>query len=184
MKDKIKEKFEKQIHSFKYAISGLLSAFDTEAHMRFHLIMTIYVVAFSLKFYNLSTAQWALLVLTISAVFVSEILNTALERLCDTVTTEYSKNIGFVKDVAAAAVLVSSISAVCVGFITLFRVDVFRYILFYFFEDSFFAFILLLLSLPFAVLFIALKPSKYKEYYENFKKYINDKRNKSTKEEI
>ncbi|MBQ4128335.1 MAG: diacylglycerol kinase family protein [Ruminococcus sp.] len=184
MKEKVKEKFLKQVHSFKYAISGLLSAFNSEAHMRFHLVVTIYVVAFSLKFYNLSTAQWALLVLTISAVFITEIVNTALERLCDTVTSEYSKNIGFVKDVAAAAVLVSAIAAVCVAFITLFRVDVFRYMLFYFFEDSFFAFIVLILSLLVSALFVALKPSKYKEYFENVKKYFSDKSNKSTKEEI
>lgn len=181
MKNKFKAKFLKQIHSFKYAFKGILSVFDTEAHMRFHLVTAIYLIAFCLKFYNLSTAQWALLVLTISAVLVCEIFNTAMERLCDTVTKEYSKNIGFVKDVSAAAVLVSAIAAVTVAFITLFRPDVFSYMFTYFFKTDVWALFVLLLSIVVAVLFVALTPSQYPRYLSAVK---NKFTKKSTEDKI
>lgn len=156
----MKERFIKQVHSFYYAIRGLLSVLKTESHMRFHLVAALYVIAFCAKFYTLTSAQWALLILTIASVFICEIFNTVLERVCDVITTEYNKNIEFIKDVSAGAVLISAIGAVIVAFIILFRVDVFRYILYYF-THNIFALIALILGSALAVCFIAVKPEKY-----------------------
>ncbi len=173
----MKERLIKQLHSFKYAFKGLLSVFTTESHMRFHLVAALYVIAFSLKFYNLSSAQWALLSLTIASVFFAEIINTAIERLCDTVTKEYNKNIEFIKDVCAGAVLVFALCAVAVAFITLFRVDVFRYIIFHF-TTNFLDLALLIIGTALAIVFIAVKPQDYislfKEKIGNIKKADNN----------
>ncbi len=140
--------------------------------MRFHLVAALYVVAFCAKFYNLSSAQWALLILTIASVFICEIFNTVLERVCDMVKKEYDKNIEFIKDVSASAVLVSAIGAVIVAFIVLFKIDVFRYILYYF-THNIFALIALVLGSALAVAFVAVKPEKYtgvlKEYFSRIK---------------
>ncbi len=164
MKDTIK----KQLGSFSYAIKGILSVFKTEAHMRFHIVAAIYVIFFCAKFYNLGSAQWAVLILAILSVLVTEIFNTALERMCDTVTTEYNKDIKFIKDISAGAVLLSAISAVAIAFVMLFRVDVFSYILFYY-SRHIISLVVLLLTAVVAVAFVARKPENYTNYIKRFK---------------
>lgn len=174
MEHKTNSKVKKQLLSFKYALCGLLSVFNSEAHMRFHLVTTIYVVAFSLKFYELSFEQWALLVLTISAVWITEIINTSIERLSDTVTTQYDKNIGFVKDTAASAVLIAAIASVVVAFFILFDIKVFKDILTYFTQNTV-LFVVLILSFFVALVFVAFKPSKYPQYFKALTNKLSNK---------
>lgn len=159
----------KQLKSFSYAISGLWSVLTTEAHMRFHLVMSIYVIFFCAKFYGLSSAQWAVLLLTISSVLITEIINTVLERLCDVVTKEYSTDIKFIKDVSAGAVLLSAICSVAVGICLLLRIDVLRYILSYY-TSNILALIVLIITIVIGALFIAIKPEKYIKHSKNTKK--------------
>lgn len=150
----------KQLKSFSCALSGLCSVLTTEAHMRFHLVMTIYVIFFCSKFFSLSSTQWAVLLLTISAVLITEILNTVLERLCDVVTKEYSKDIKFIKDVSAGAVLIAAICSVAVGICLLLRVDVLRSILHYY-TTNILSLVVLVITIVIGALFIAIKPEKY-----------------------
>ena len=58
---------------------------------------------------------WALLALAISMVISAELLNTAIERLADHVHPQFDEEIKTVKDVAAAAVLIASFSAIAVA---------------------------------------------------------------------
>ena len=52
-------------------------------------------------------------------VFISESINSAIEALCDTVSSEYKVNIKYAKDVSAGAVLVSALVSVITGVIVL-----------------------------------------------------------------
>lgn len=160
----MKQRIIKQLHSFYYAFRGLLSVLQTESHMRFHIVAALYVIFFGVKFYNLSTAQWAALILTITSVLICEIFNTVLERMCDTVTTEYNKNIEFIKDVSAGAVLVSAIGSVVIAFLLLFRVDIFRYILYYY-STHLFSLIIFIFVTALAVSFVVIKPETYLYYF-------------------
>lgn len=51
----------------------------------------------------------------IAVVFVAEIFNASIEKLADVVSIAYHPKIKIVKDLAAAAVLVSAFLAVVVG---------------------------------------------------------------------
>jgi len=66
-----------------------------------------------------SPLELAALLLTIMLVFVTEMLNTALEFAVDLVTEDYHPLAKLAKDVSAGAVLVSSIGAVLVGYLIL-----------------------------------------------------------------
>lgn len=57
--------------------------------------------------------------LAIALVWITEALNTAIEQLGDAITTEREPRIGFAKDIAAGAVLVSAIAAAAIGGLTL-----------------------------------------------------------------
>ncbi|MGC9349898.1 MAG: diacylglycerol kinase family protein [Anaerolineae bacterium] len=84
-------KFRRQISirdSFRYAAAGLVFAFTTQRNFRVHLLMALAVVALS-AWLRLPGPSWGLLILTIGAVLVTEIFNTAAEVLVDLVSPDY-----------------------------------------------------------------------------------------------
>ena len=104
--------------SFEHAYRGMVSAVRTQRNMRFHVVAAVGVLIVSLLV-GISALELAVLVLTILAVFVTEMLNTALEFVVDLVTDEYHPLAKLAKDVSAGAVLVSSVGAVLVGYLIL-----------------------------------------------------------------
>ncbi|HEX2923618.1 MAG TPA: diacylglycerol kinase family protein [Chloroflexota bacterium] len=101
-------------HSFANAFHGLSYALRYERNPQIHLAMALATVAVGL-WLGLAPFEWAILVLTISAVLATELLNSALETLADATSPEYHPLVGIAKDVAAGAVLVIAIGAVAVG---------------------------------------------------------------------
>jgi diacylglycerol kinase len=106
------------IDSFRHAFAGLWYAFRTQRNTRIHLIITAGVIALGL-WLGLSCTQWAVLVLTIGFVLVSEMLNTVAESLVDLVSPEYHPQAKIVKDVTAGAVLLGAIISIIVGLLVL-----------------------------------------------------------------
>ncbi|MDQ3428761.1 MAG: diacylglycerol kinase [Actinomycetota bacterium] len=104
--------------SFEHAYRGVVSAVRTQRNMRFHVLAAVGVLVLSLLV-GVSELELAVLVLTILVVFVTEMLNTAMEFVVDLVTTEYHPLAKLAKDVSAGAVLVSSVGAVLVGYLVL-----------------------------------------------------------------
>jgi len=50
-------------------------------------------------------------------VFTAEVLNSAIEALCDTVSQDFKVNIKYAKDVSAGAVLISALVSIITGLI-------------------------------------------------------------------
>ena len=99
---------------FGYALHGVWLCVKTERNFRFHLAVTVYVLAFAPHF-SLSRAEWAILCLTIGAVLCAELINSAIERAIDRISEERHPLSGAAKDLCAAAVLVLAAAAVAVG---------------------------------------------------------------------
>ncbi|WP_374757842.1 diacylglycerol kinase family protein [Dyadobacter sediminis] len=102
------------MRSFRYAGVGIYNLFRYENNARIHLLACIFVVIAGV-FFDISSAEWSLLVIQIGLVWSAEAVNTAVEKLADVVSPEYHPGIKVVKDTAAAAVLILAISAVIVG---------------------------------------------------------------------
>ena len=101
--------------SFKYALAGISYAFQTQRNFRVHTGVGIIamLLCWALK---VSTTEIAVICLTIGAVLVMEILNTALESLVDlTVGQTYHELAKVAKDCAAGAVLMAAIVAVLIA---------------------------------------------------------------------
>lgn len=105
---------KKQLRSFGHAFEGIYNAIRTEAHLRFHLVAGFYVCLFA-YLGEFSLTNWAVLVLTIGAVISAELINTAIEDLCDLYSTSKDSRIKRIKDISAAAVLVVALSATAVA---------------------------------------------------------------------
>lgn len=113
---------KKLVRSFKYAFSGIYHTVRTEQNMRIHLSVANLIIAFA-YFYGISRIEWAILFVTIAAVFFAESVNTATERLADTYTTEYSVGIKHAKDAAAGGVTLVCAASVAVGFALFFDIE-------------------------------------------------------------
>ena len=105
-----------RLTSLKHAIHGLMLLLTTQANARLHAIAAILVTLIGL-YLGFTKAEWCWIVLTITAVWVAETFNTALEFLADAVSPDYHPLIGKAKDVAAGAVLLAAIGSVLIGLI-------------------------------------------------------------------
>jgi len=101
---------------------GLQISWIGESSFRTHVVTALLVIV-AAAVTRPAPVWWALLVLTIAAVISAELLNTAIERLADHVQPQFDEAIKIVKDVAAAAVLITSLAAVMVA--AAFAVDFF-----------------------------------------------------------
>tara|TARA_R110002072_G_scaffold172042_1_gene325815 strand:+ start:12017 stop:12394 length:378 start_codon:yes stop_codon:yes gene_type:complete len=113
---KQKFSFSKRVTSFSFAFKGLRVLFKEEHNSWMHLFLTGVVLILAISF-KISTIEWALLVFATGFVFVSEILNSAIENLCNFMSPEKNEQIGRVKDLAAGAVLFSALTSFAVGVI-------------------------------------------------------------------
>lgn len=110
------EKFSvrSRLKSFYYAGQGLVQFFRREHNAWIHMAATIAVTILS-WWLKISHGEILALVLAIGLVWVTEILNTCVEKIADMITQEIHPQIKVIKDMAAGAVLVAAIIAVIIG---------------------------------------------------------------------
>jgi undecaprenol kinase len=109
----------KMIRSFKYAFEGIATACKTQPNFRAELIASLLVIAAGF-WLHVSSAEWSVIALNISIVLSLELINTAIESACDLFSKEYHPSIKFIKDIAAAGVLIAGIAAAVCGSIIFF----------------------------------------------------------------
>lgn len=111
-----KQKFsvKARLHSFRYAWQGCRFFFQTQHNARIHLVAAIGAIIAGFYF-RISASEWCWILVSISAVFALEIINTAIELLCDRIEPNFDPKIKQIKDLAAAAVLVAAILSVLIA---------------------------------------------------------------------
>ena len=97
-----------------FALNGLRTAAQRESSFRTHLLAVVAVVV-ALCLIRPAPAWWAIGLLTVGLVLVAELLNSALETLADRLHPEQHPEIRMAKDMAAAAVLVATVTALIVA---------------------------------------------------------------------
>lgn len=107
---------KKRVSAFVFAFSGIWQAIRSESHLKIHLLAALIVIIFGFYFHVAQT-EWVVLLLCCGMVIALEMVNSAIEKLCDLVTTERHPKIKYIKDVMAGAVLVASIMALIIGII-------------------------------------------------------------------
>ncbi|MFI3225925.1 MAG: diacylglycerol kinase family protein [Clostridia bacterium] len=102
--------------SFGFALDGIKYCVNNERNFRIHLVAIAYVLIFS-HLAQISTIEFAIMMMCFAQVLSAELLNTAIECLCNRTGFEYNIFIKNAKDIAAAAVLVCAISCVIIGLV-------------------------------------------------------------------
>jgi diacylglycerol kinase (ATP) len=104
--------------SFHYAFSGWWYVIRTQKNAWIHALATACVVLLA-AWLSLPLIDWAILILTIGGVWTAEFLNTALEAVVDLASPQMHPLAKVGKDVGAAAVLISALSAILIGLMVL-----------------------------------------------------------------
>lgn len=105
--------------SFRYAAQGLGYSLLTQRNFRIHVTTGVLVFGLAL-WLQLSLDRLAVLVLTVTAVLVLELLNTAMEAAVDlAVGRRYHPLARIAKDCAAAAVLVAAVASLLIALLLL-----------------------------------------------------------------
>ena len=105
-----------RLKSVAFAVKGAVKLITTE-----HSVMVQFSIGILMSiagFYcNITQTEWLFQTLAIGFVMSIEGLNTAVEKIADFIHPNYHKRIGFIKDIAAGAVLFAAITAIAIGLI-------------------------------------------------------------------
>ncbi|MDN3677624.1 diacylglycerol kinase family protein [Flavobacterium paronense] len=106
--------FTGRLKSIGYAIKGAYKLITTE-----HSVMVQFSIAIMLIIagfiFHISREEWMLQTLAFGLVLGIESLNTAVEKMADFIHPEFHDRIGFIKDIAAGAVMFAATAAIAVG---------------------------------------------------------------------
>lgn len=109
----------KRIRGGGYAIKGAWILIKTEHSVQVQLIIAI-LITIAGFYFDISRMEWGLQVLAIGLVLSAEGLNSAVEGIADFVHPDFHTKIGYIKDVAAGAVLFAAFIAVIIACIIYF----------------------------------------------------------------
>ena len=103
-----------RLKSIGYAFKGAILLVTTEASVKVQVFIAI-MVTLAGFYFNISTTEWMIQILTIGLIISIEGLNTAVEKIADFIHPDFNDKIGFIKDIAAGAVFISAIAAFIVA---------------------------------------------------------------------
>ena len=105
-----------RLKSVTFAAKGAIKLISTEHSImvQFSLAILMTIAGF---YFNITKTEWLFQILSIGLVMSIEGLNTAVEKVADFIHPDYHKKIGFIKDIAAGAVLFAAITAIIIGLI-------------------------------------------------------------------
>lgn len=105
---------KKLINSFKYAFTGIASAFKSERNMKIHISIMFLVIIMGFLF-RIKTWEWIVCISWFSVVIGGELFNTSIEIAVNLAMPEKNENAKKSKDISAGGVLVFAIGSAIVG---------------------------------------------------------------------
>lgn len=101
--------------SLNYAIEGVIYAFKTQRHVRYHYIIAAAALFLSL-FLELPVIEFVLFAMAVIILLFAEMMNTAIEETVNLVEDKHHMIAKNAKDVSAGAVLIASIGVAIMSY--------------------------------------------------------------------
>ncbi len=102
------------LHNVRFALKGWQSFFAHERNGKIQLVIAVLTIGAGFYF-RISVLEWCIVLGCTGLVLSLEMINTAIEKLCDLVSKEYHPVIKQVKDISAGAVLWAAIVSALTG---------------------------------------------------------------------
>lgn len=106
--------FSGRLKSIGFAVKGAIKLITTEHSVMVQSSLAILMI-FAGFYFDISREEWMMQILAFGLVLGIESLNTAVEKVADFIHPEYHEKIGFIKDIAAGAVMFAAMAAIAVG---------------------------------------------------------------------
>lgn len=100
--------------NFNAAFTGLHAVYKNERSFRIELILGL-MTLFVCIFLGLSNIEWAIIIICIGSVLALEIANTIVEDIMDFIHPDFHPQVGKIKDMGSALVLVNCLVAVIIA---------------------------------------------------------------------
>ena len=107
-------RFKRLGKSFIYASRGLAKVFREEQNLSVQLLIGLLVIILAWLF-HISPSEWGIILLTIALVMVTEVINSAIEKISDVLKPRLDNYVKEIKDIMSAAVMLASLFAILVG---------------------------------------------------------------------
>lgn len=104
----------KRMKGVGYAFKGAFMLLKYEASIQAQAFIAI-VVTIAGFYFEISSTEWLIQILTIAVVMGIEGANSAIEEIADFIHPEHHPKIGYIKDVAAGAVFFAAIAAIIIA---------------------------------------------------------------------
>lgn len=106
--------FSGRLKSIGFAVKGAIKLITTEHSVMVQSSLAVLMI-FAGFYFDISREEWMIQILAFGLVLGIESLNTAVEKVADFIHPEYHEKIGFIKDIAAGAVMFAAMAAIAVG---------------------------------------------------------------------
>ncbi len=103
-----------RLRGVRYAFKGVLMLLKTEPSIQVQAVIGILMTGLGFYF-HITPLEWMMQIFAIGLVMSIEGLNTTAEAIADFIHPDFHNKIGFIKDIAAGAVFIASITAVIIG---------------------------------------------------------------------
>jgi len=107
-----------RVKSLGYAIAGWLYMLRHQKNTRIQAVASIGIMGFAV-WLGVGALELAILILTITIVWMAEFINAAVEAAVNLSTTDYHPMAKVAKDVASAAVLLGVFASILIGILIL-----------------------------------------------------------------
>ncbi|GAB1421597.1 hypothetical protein MASR2M15_17710 [Anaerolineales bacterium] len=107
-----------RLHSFGYAVAGWVYMLKHQKNIRIIMVASILVLLFCL-WLEISRIELAIIIVTITMVWLAEFINAAIEAAINLSTSQYHPMAQVGKDVAAGATLLCAIASILIGILVL-----------------------------------------------------------------
>lgn len=106
--------FSGRLKSVGFAVKGAIKLITTEHSVMVQSSLAVLMI-FAGFYFDISREEWMMQILAFGLVLGIESLNTAVEKVADFIHPEYHEKIGFIKDIAAGAVMFAAMAAIAIG---------------------------------------------------------------------
>ncbi len=104
---------------FHVAFKGITYFFKSGSSVKIELLLAVASILGG-WYLSITPLEWTIIILCIGLVLAAEAFNTCIEHILDFIHPEQHEMVGKIKDVAAAAVLILSLTALSIGAIIFF----------------------------------------------------------------
>lgn len=104
----------KRIRGGGYALKGAWTLIRTEPSIQVQVVISI-LITIAGFYFEITKEEWIFQIFSIGLVLSTEGINSSIEGIADFVHPDFHSKIGYIKDVAAGAVLFAAVTAVIIA---------------------------------------------------------------------